>query len=86
MFVVLDQEAYQPGEQIEGLLFFEVFMPCFQNKLMIKFESVETFPKRFTEELFEKEGQLLKSSATTEVTKERRQLIKLEEQIIKKIK
>ena len=53
MFVVLDQDAYQPGEVIQGRLYFEVFMPCFQNRLMVKFEGVEQFPKRFAAEVFE---------------------------------
>ena len=48
MFVVLDQDTYQPGDTIEGRLFFEVFMPCFQNRIMLKLEAVEQFPKRFT--------------------------------------
>jgi hypothetical protein len=48
MFVVLDQDTYRPGDTIEGRLFFEVFMPCFQNRIMLRLEAVEQFPKRFT--------------------------------------
>jgi hypothetical protein len=61
MFVVLDQDTYQPGDTIEGRLFFEVFMPCFQNRIMLKLEAVEQFPKRFTPKVFEKQSLLTPS-------------------------
>ncbi len=44
MFVVVDRDWYWPGQVVEGKIFFETFLPCFQNKLMIKFEGVESFP------------------------------------------
>lgn len=52
MFVVLDKDLYHPGDTLEGRLFFEVFLPCFQNRLMFKLECVETFPKALSEQFF----------------------------------
>ena len=45
MFLVLDRELYSPGQTITGHIFFEVFMPCFQNRLVLTFEGEESFPR-----------------------------------------
>lgn len=44
MFLITDREYYSAGSLIEGRIFFETFLPCFQNKLMLKLEGTETFP------------------------------------------
>ena len=40
MFVVLEKgrNEYEPGEVIKGEIYFEVFIPCFQNRVMVKIE------------------------------------------------
>ena len=44
MFIVLDKDWYQPGSTVEGRVFFDLFMPCFQNRVMLKLEGIETMP------------------------------------------
>lgn len=55
MFIVLDKEWYLPGQTVEGRVFFDLFIPCFQNKLVIKLEGKETFPIRFADSVVMKE-------------------------------
>ena len=38
MFIVLDREWYLPGQTVEGRVFFDLFIPSLQNKLMLKLE------------------------------------------------
>ena len=52
MFIVLDKEWYLPGQTVEGRVFFDLFIPCFQNKLMLKLEGNETFPRKHVEKVF----------------------------------
>jgi hypothetical protein len=52
MFMIVDKEWYWPGQVVEGRIFFETFLPCFQNKLMLKFEGVESFPQHLTSQVF----------------------------------
>lgn len=52
MFVITNREYYCPGQVIEGRIFFETFLPCFQTKLMLKLEGTETFPQHLTQTVF----------------------------------
>jgi hypothetical protein len=45
MFVILNKDEFKPGEEIEGRIFLDFFIPCFQTKLMLKLESLEIFPE-----------------------------------------
>lgn len=49
MMIVLDREWYLPGQTVEGRVFFDLFMPCFQNKLMLSLEGAECFPRRYAD-------------------------------------
>jgi hypothetical protein len=53
MMMVLDKEQYLPGQTVEGRLYFDLFIPCFQNKLMLKLEGNEIFPSKHIEHVFE---------------------------------
>lgn len=53
MMVLLDKEWYTPGQTVEGRIIFDLFIPCFQNKLMLKLEGAETFPRKHIEHVFE---------------------------------
>lgn len=53
MIIMVDKEWYHPGQTVKGRIFFDLFIPCFQNKLMVKLEGTETFPKKYVEHVFE---------------------------------
>ena len=53
MFITLDRDWYLPGEMVEGKIYFELFMPSLQNKLMMKIEGKESFPERLYESVFQ---------------------------------
>jgi hypothetical protein len=50
MFFVVDRESYQAGQTLEGRLFIDLFIPCFQNRLMIRLSGHESFPARQAEQ------------------------------------
>ncbi len=52
MFILLDRDAYAPGETVYGSVYFELFRIGYQTKMIIQFEGSESLPKRLQSQIY----------------------------------